>query len=87
MEFKAFNLYDLKEIQVKDEALVPYINLEPKILIKSYGRNKSKFDAAKTNIIERLANRLAVPGHIGKKHKIITSWSRRRQIRILFRFW
>jgi ribosomal protein S7 len=27
----------------------------------------------KVHIIERLANRLAVPGHVGKKHKIIAS--------------
>ncbi len=74
-KFKAFDLYDLSEIQIQDPALKPYINLSTALLVKSYGRHIGKFGAAKTNIIERLANRLAVPGHVGKKHKIITSWS------------
>jgi len=74
-EFKVFDLYEMKDIQVKDPALKPYINLDGKILAKSQGRNLGKFSKVKVNILERLANRLAVPGHIGKKHKIITSWS------------
>jgi len=73
--FKIFDLYDVAEVQIKDLALKPYINFTPKILLKSHGRQKEKQYTAKVNIIERLANRLAVPGHIGKKHKIITSWS------------
>ncbi|MBI2632183.1 30S ribosomal protein S7 [Candidatus Pacearchaeota archaeon] len=74
-EFKVFDQYDVSQIAVKDPALKPHINLTPKLLIKSFGRRKEKFSIMKVNILERLANRLAVPGHIGKKHKIITSWS------------
>ena len=75
MEFKLFDKYDVNEIEVTDKSLVPYLSLEPQLLVKSYGRSTSKFASAKVNILERLANRLAVPGHVGKKHKIITSWS------------
>ena len=72
---KLFDKYDVSNIEIKDPALRPHINFEPKILLKSYGRNLGKFAKIRTNILERLANRVAVPGHVGKKHKIITSWS------------
>lgn len=75
MAFKLFDKYSVEDVSVVDPALRPYINLEPRLLVKSHGRHVSKFGAAKTHILERLANRLAVPGHLGKKHKIITSWS------------
>ncbi len=75
MNFKIFDLYDMEEVKVTDVALQPYINIQPKLLIKSHGRNVGKFTQTKVNIIERIANRLAVPGHVGKKHKIITSHS------------
>ncbi len=74
--FKLFDMYDVSEIKVKDPALQPYMTLKPKLLVKSYGRrNLEHLGNVKINIVERLANRLAVPGHVGKKHKIITSWS------------
>jgi len=75
MSFKAFDLYDMDEIEVKDITLKPYINLSGKLLIKSYGRNLKRFGSVNVHILERLANKIAVPGHIGKKHKIITRWA------------
>ncbi|MEK6934219.1 MAG: 30S ribosomal protein S7 [Nanoarchaeota archaeon] len=74
-EFKIFEIYDVSGILIKDPALKSHINLSSKLLVKSYGRRKDKFSTSRINILERLANRLAVPGHVGKKHKIITSWS------------
>ena len=76
-EFKIFDLYDVSGITLKDPALKPYINLSGKLLLKSHGRNTEKFGKIKVNIVERLAARLQVPGHVGKgkRHKIITSWS------------
>lgn len=68
--FKIFDLYDVSDIKVSDAALKPYINVTPRLLLKTHGRK-----ATKANIVEKLANRIAVPGHVGKKHKIITSWS------------
>ena len=73
MTFKIFDLYDMAEVKVSDLALTPYINIQPKLLVKSHGRNVGKFTQTKVHIIERLSNRLNVPGHIGKKHKIISS--------------
>lgn len=75
MSFKIFDLYDMQEIKVEDKALEPYINLSGRLLVKSHGRNIGKFTQTKVHIVERFANRLAVPGHVGKKHKIITSHS------------
>lgn len=72
---KIFDKYDVSSITIKDPAFKPYLNFQPKLLLKSQGRNVGKFGKARVNIVERLANRLAVPGHLGKKHKIITSWS------------
>lgn len=70
-KFKIFNIYDLNEIVVEDVGLKAVINLEPKLVLKSYGRNFQKFGQTKVNIVERLMNRLATAGHRGKKHKII----------------
>lgn len=75
LNFKIFDLYDISNVQIKDPAFKPYISFEGKILLKSHGRNLERFAIAKTNVVERMANRLAVAGHVGKKHKIITNWS------------
>ncbi len=72
---KFFDKFDPVGIEIKDVALKNYINFEPRLLLKSQGRNTEKFAKTKVNIIERIANRIAVPGHVGKKHKIITAWS------------
>jgi len=75
MNFKVLDLYDMEEVSISDSALVPYLNLDGKLVIKSQGRNFGKFSKAKVHVLERLATRIAVPGHIGKKHKRITSWA------------
>ncbi len=68
--FKIFDLYDLSEIQVEDPGLKNAINLEPKLIVKSHGRNVQKFGQVKVNIVERFMNKLSVAGHRGKKHRI-----------------
>lgn len=68
--FKIFDLYDLSQIEVKDPGLKNIINLQPKLILKSSGRNFQKFGQLKVNVVERLTNRLAVAGHRGKKHKL-----------------
>ena len=70
---KIFDMYDVSTLEIKDPALKPYINVSAKLLPKSHGRNTVKFGKTKVNILERLANRIATPGHVGKKHRIITS--------------
>ncbi|MEK6906578.1 MAG: 30S ribosomal protein S7, partial [Nanoarchaeota archaeon] len=68
--FKIFDLYETKDIVVEDPGLKTVINLQPKLMIKTHGRNSQKLGKLKVNIIERLTNKLAVAGHRGKKHKI-----------------
>ncbi len=73
-QFKLFDIYDVSQIEVKDIAIRPFINISPRLLVKSHGRNLDRFGSAKVNIVERLCGHLGVPGHLGKKQKIITSW-------------
>jgi small subunit ribosomal protein S7 len=68
--FKLFDKYDVSEIVVQDLGLKSVINLKPKLVLKSQGRNVVKFGQTKVNVVERLMNKLAVGGHRGKKHKI-----------------
>jgi small subunit ribosomal protein S7 len=68
-QFKIFDLYDVSEIEIKDPGLRRTINLEPKLILKSQGRNVVKLGQTKVNIVERLMNKLATAGHRGKKHK------------------
>ncbi len=68
--FKVFDKYDITEVKIEDPGLKNVINLEPKLIIKSQGRNVVKFRQAKINIIERLMNKFSVAGHRGKKHRI-----------------
>lgn len=68
--FKLFNKYDISQIEIRDLGLKNAINLQPKLVLKSYGRNVVKFGQARVNIVERLMNKLSVAGHRGKKHRI-----------------
>ena len=69
-KFKIFDIYETEGINVEDPGLKQFINLQPKLILKSHGRNAQKFGQTKVNIIERLMNRIGVSGHRGKKHKI-----------------
>jgi len=72
-ELKLFNRWSFEGIQIKDVGLNPYINLKPVVIPKSGGRySQQKFYKSKMNIVERLLNKLMVPGHRGKKH-LLTS--------------
>jgi len=70
-EIKIFGKWSTKGIKVKDPGLVRYINLEPVLVPRSGGKYaKQQFYKSKMNIVERLMNKLMVPGHRGKKHVI-----------------
>jgi small subunit ribosomal protein S7 len=75
LKFKIFDLYETDKIIVNDLGLKSVINLDPKLILKSHGRNIQKFGQTKTNIVERLINRISVAGHRGKKHRIILGTS------------
>ena len=72
---KIFNIYRTEEVKVEDPGLKRYLNLDEKLVLKTSGRAREKFAKARVNILERLANLLGVPGHRGKKHRIMTSHS------------
>ena len=70
-EVKAFNRWETSGITVEDEGLKSYINLEPKIIPKTGAKYAGqRFHKSNTFIVERLINKLMVPGHKGKKHKL-----------------
>ena len=71
MELKIFNKWETKGIEVQDPGLKGYINLKPVLVPRSAGRNSfQRFYRNKYSIVERLMNKLMVPGHKGKKHFI-----------------
>lgn len=68
-EILAFNKWSTSQIQVIDPGLKRYINLEPKIVPRTGGKNvKTRFHKSKVFIIERMMNKLQVSGHTSKKH-------------------
>ena len=72
---KIFNIYTAQGVEVQDSGLKGYINLDEKLVLRTVGRAKTRFSKTNVNIIERFANLIAVPGHRGKKHKIMTNHS------------
>ena len=68
-EIKAFNRWSMEGIKVDDLGLQSYINLQPRIVPKTGARYAgNNFYKSRTFIVERLINKLMVPGHKGKKH-------------------
>ena len=66
-----FGKWDTSKVVVSDPGLRRYINLNPVIIPKTYGRFCTRsLDKVKINIVERFINKLYVSGHSGKKHKI-----------------
>jgi len=73
-DIKVFNRWSVNGIKVEDPGLKGYINLEPKIIPKTGARYAgARFYKSKTFIVERLINKIMIPGHKGKKH-FITSY-------------
>ena len=71
VQTKVFGRWSIEDIKVTDPGLADYVTLKPTIVPRTGGRNaKQKFHKARTFIVERLMNKLMVPGHRGKKHRI-----------------
>lgn len=69
VEIKVFNKWDVNGIVVEDLGLQRYINLNPRIVPKTGARYAgNRFHKSKTFIVERLINKLMIPGHKSKKH-------------------
>lgn len=68
---KLFNKWDTSQIKVNDKALEPYINLEPVLVPRTQGRSGlNRLWTRPAPIVERLMNKMMVPGHKGRKHKL-----------------
>ena len=64
-----FNKWSVEGIKVDDAGLVRYISLDPRVVPKTGARYAGrKFHKSKTFIVERLLNKVMVPGHKAKKH-------------------
>ncbi len=69
VDFKLFNKWETKDIVLADLGLKAYVNFNSVIVPRSFGRNANqRFWKSKTHIVERLMNKLMIPGHKGKKH-------------------
>ncbi len=70
-EVKFFNRWGIEGIEVEDPGLRAYITLTPRFVPKTGARYAGlRFYKSKISIVERLINKLFVPGHRGKKHKL-----------------
>jgi small subunit ribosomal protein S7 len=66
-----FGRWDMSEVRVSDPGLAGHINLDPVIVPRTSGKFAGMpFHKSRMNIAERFMNRLMVPGHRGKKHKL-----------------
>jgi len=69
MEAKAFNRWSSEGIKVEDPGLIKYITIAPRIVPKTGAKYAGeRFHKSKTFIVERLMNKIMVPGHKSKKH-------------------
>lgn len=70
MKILLFNRWET-DVEVSDPGLKRYINLKPFIVPKSSGRlSPTSIHKVDMSIVERFMNKLAVPGHRGRKHKL-----------------
>ncbi len=66
-----FNRWNLEDVEVKDPGLKDHINLTPCVIPRTCGKySPVEFQKNRLNIVERFVNKLRVPGHRGKKHKL-----------------
>jgi len=74
MEIKIFNRWSTADVKVTDTGLRDYIGLRPIIVPKTGARYAQRqFHKSRISIVERLINKLMIPGHKGKKHRITSN--------------
>lgn len=78
---KLFGRWDTSNIPIKDPGLQRYITLDNKYLPISMGRNTHQFWKTRYNIVERLINKVMVPGHKGKKHFLTSGRSTGKKVK------
>ena len=68
-EIKFFNRWGVEGIKVDDLGLQPFVTISPRIVPKTGARYAgSKFHKSRVSVVERLINKIMVPGHKSKKH-------------------
>ena len=71
VEIKAFNRWGTEGIKVEDAGLQRYISIKPTFVPKTGARYAGKrFHKSRVFIVERLINKVMIPGHKAKKHAI-----------------
>ena len=66
---KVYNRWDTEGVKVTDKGLIDYIALEPRIVPRTGARYAgNRFHKSRVFIVERLINKIMVPGHKSKKH-------------------
>ncbi|MEM2115555.1 MAG: 30S ribosomal protein S7 [Candidatus Woesearchaeota archaeon] len=69
--FKVFGKWSIDEVELTDPGLKDYLSLKSQHYLSSFGRlGHIRFYKAYMNPVERLINKLMIPGHKGKKHFI-----------------
>ena len=69
MNVLAFGKWDTSAIKIQDAGLKRYVNLQARIVPKTGAKYAgNRFHKSKIFIVERLINKLMVPGHKSKKH-------------------
>lgn len=75
-ELKAFGRWGTEGIKVSDQGLVDFVTLKAPLVPRTGARYaKQKFYKSRVFIVERLMNKLMVPGHKSKKHKITSYYN------------
>jgi len=68
-EIKAFNRWSTEGIVVEDMGIKPYVQLQAKVVPRTGARYAgNRFHKSKVFIVERLMNKIMIPGHKSKKH-------------------
>lgn len=69
MSILVFNKWDVGSVKVVDPGLVRYVTLDPRYVPKTGARYAgNRFHKSKVFIVERLINKIMIPGHKAKKH-------------------
>ena len=70
MNVKFFNRWSIEGVVVEDLGLKSYMSIEPQVLPKTGARYaKYRFHKSRISIVERLMNKVMIPGHRAKKHR------------------
>ena len=69
MSTLVFNKWGTEDIKIEDPGLERYLSLEPRLVPKTGAKYAgNRFHKSQTFIVERLINKIMVPGHKAKKH-------------------